>query len=66
MQLEKREADDKLDKGALKVCTACAMLDGFEAAQEVPEALTLPILALHGEKDQVSSLHTTMLGLGFW
>jgi hypothetical protein len=40
------------------------MLDGFEAAQEVPQALTLPILALHGERDQVTvfpSYHSVIL-----
>ena len=56
VQLEKRAADDKVDKELLKVCTVCAMLDGFEAVQEVPASLTLPILALHGEKDTVGAL----------
>lgn len=42
-----------LDKTAIKVCTACSMLEGFEEAQAIPKEILMPILALHGEQDQV-------------
>jgi alpha-beta hydrolase superfamily lysophospholipase len=56
VQLKKREADTALCKAAIKVCTACAMLEGFDAVQLVPDRITIPVLALHGEHDTVCPL----------
>lgn len=51
-----RQADTVVNTRALKVCTACSMLEGFRMAQGCGDDFTLPVLALHGVKDEVCPL----------
>lgn len=56
MQLAKREEDVLLHRGGLRVCTACSMLSAFEKIAASESTLAQPLLATHGEKDNVCSL----------
>eukprot|EP00892_Ulva_mutabilis_P009446 jgi/Ulvmu1/6874/UM031_0079.1 len=52
-QAKVREADTLLNAKALKVCTACSMLEGFKMVQDCGPDFTLPVLAVHGDQDDV-------------
>lgn len=40
----------------IRVCTACAMLQAFALVRDAAPRITCPILAVHGERDEVCQL----------
>ena len=56
VQIEKRKQDELLNTKALKVCTACAMLQCFAMVREGAPNLACPVIAFHGEQDHVCPL----------
>ena len=56
MQWERRDNDPLMTISGIRVCTACAMLQAFALVRDAAPHVTCPILAVHGERDEVCRL----------
>eukprot|EP00892_Ulva_mutabilis_P009489 jgi/Ulvmu1/6912/UM031_0119.1 len=56
--IEDVKKDDKLAHGNVRVCTACAILDGINRLPAVVPNITAPVLMLHGANDVTCSPDT--------